>query len=93
MKLYGIFPPCFQKERNKGGIFHNGRFLAKISTIFPTVLDLWDSLGAKKIRLRRHFDSFSHFYVDCGTIFIVWETTTSKSELSATDETSSEHFR
>ena len=41
MKLYGIFPPCFQKERNKGGIFHNGRFLAKISTIFPTVLDLW----------------------------------------------------
>ena len=41
MKLYGIFPPCFQKERNKGGIFHNGRFLVKFFTIFPTVLDLW----------------------------------------------------
>ena len=37
MKLDGKFPPCCPKERNKGGILHNGRFLVKISTVFLIV--------------------------------------------------------
>ena len=35
-------PPLFSKgAKQGGGILHNGGILVKISTIFPTVLDVW----------------------------------------------------
>ena len=83
-------PPCFQKERNKGGILHNDVLFGQNSDYFSYC---FGPLGGKKNRLRRYFHCFSRFCVDCGTISIVLETTTSKCGLSATDESSSEYFR
>ena len=96
MKLYGKSPPCFQKERNKGEFSIMMYFLVKISTIFPIVLDLWVlknfACGAISI-------VFSRFCVDCNFYRLgmssqgySWNMT-SKRDLLATNETSSEYFR
>ena len=55
-------PPCFQKERNKGGILHNDVLFGQNFDYFSYC---FGPLGAKKFRLRRHFHCFSRFCVDC----------------------------
>ena len=65
-KLDGKFPPCFQKERNKGGILHNGRFLIKFSTVFLIVQDLW---RLKIFACGGYFHSFSCPYLRCSSRF------------------------
>ena len=80
-------PPCFQKERNKGGILHNDVLFGQNFDYFSYC---FGPLGAKNFRLRRHFHCFSCFCIDCRIYRLgmscqgyFWKTTTSKRELSA----------
>ena len=88
-----IPPLVFKRSETRGGILHNGGILVKKFDYFPTVLDLWVLKKFACGAIKLSFPLFSRVCVDCGTISIVLETTTSKCGLSATDESSSEYFR